>query len=692
MTKILIIDDEQIIRDRMAKLLQLDDYETVTAEDGLKGLEMLEQEKPDVALVDIKMPGMDGIEVLRKAKEKAFETEFIMITGHGGVETAIDALKIGAFGYIQKPVEYDELEIEIKRALEKQDMQKKLSEHVHTLESAHSELDQIFNSAADGMWVVDKDFKVLRTNQTFDLLSGFSTDEAVGEKCFEIFSDPSCHTPDCCVQRLLNGAKRVECEVEKERRDGSTISCLLTAVPFLSPSGELIGVLQNFKDMTEYHEAAQEINRAHDQLETLYQQLHREHEIAKQVFANVIRTDYIEFSHMKYLLCPMEIVGGDLILAASGLSGNQFIFLGDFTGHGLSAAIGAISVSDIFYTMVQKGHSLEKMIAEINKKLKKVLPTGLFLCACLVELDLSRGILSMWNGGLPDILIVNEGGVKSRLPSNHVPLGVVGNDSLDAGLEVLKVGKGDRVYIFTDGVEEATNTDGEMFGEKRLVECFSGNRDPETFFDAVCKSLDDFRSGGKQSDDIAIIELRCDPEALPRFDEKIIAPVEEVSKGYRLTVELGPNDLKANDLLPRLLEMLMGARRELQDQQQNIYLILAELVTNALDYGVMELDSKLKRGAEGFEKYFAIREKALSELNDGWVKLDFALFAQDKGGKLVMRVEDSGPGFDYAAELPEAFDDASFSGRGILLVKSLCLDFSFQGNGSQAEAVYVWSE
>lgn len=692
MAKILIIDDEQIIRERMSKLLQLDDYETVTAGDGLTGLEMLEQEKPEVALVDIKMPGMDGIEVLRRAKEQALETEFIMITGHGGIETAIEALKIGAFGYIQKPVEYDELEIEIKRALEKLAMQKRMSEHVYTLESANSELDQIFNSAADGMWVIDKDFKVLRTNQTFDVLAGVGADTAVGKKCFDVFSDPSCHTPDCCVQRILNGDKRVEGEVVKERRDGTTIPCLLTAVPFVAPSGELVGVLQNFKDMTEYQQAAQEINRAHDQLDTLYQQLHREHEIAKQVFANVIRTDYIEFPHMKYFLCPMEIVGGDLILAAAGLTGNQFLFLGDFTGHGLSAAIGAISVSDIFYTMVQKGHSIEKMVAEINEKLKKVLPTGLFLCACLIELDLSRGILSMWNGGLPDILVAEEGRIRSRLPSNHVPLGVVGNDSFDSSLEVLKVGKGDRVYVYTDGVEEATNTDGEMFGEARLERCFTGNKDPERLFDEVCKDLDDFRSGGEQTDDIAIVELRCDPQAIPRFDEKTVTPIEEVSKGYRLTIELGPNDLKANDLLPRLLEMLMGARRELQDQQQNIYLILSELVTNALDYGVMGLDSKLKRGMEGFEKYFTAREKALSELNDGWIKLDFALFARDKGGKLVMHVEDSGPGFDYGKDLPKVFDDSAFSGRGILLVKSLCQEFSFQGDGNQAEAVYVWSE
>jgi len=69
MAKVLVIDDEKIIRERMTKLLELDDYETFSAENGQKGLEILDKEKPEIALVDIKMPGMDGIEVLKKIKE-----------------------------------------------------------------------------------------------------------------------------------------------------------------------------------------------------------------------------------------------------------------------------------------------------------------------------------------------------------------------------------------------------------------------------------------------------------------------------------------------------------------------------------------------------------------------------------------------------------------------------------------------
>lgn len=140
MAKILVIDDEKIIRDRLKKLLELDGHDAFVAEDGANGLEVFRREKPDIIFVDIKMPGMDGIEVLKRIRENSSKTEVIIITGHGGVETAIQALQQGAFDYITKPIEYDELEIDINKALAKQELERKLAEHVKSLEIANKRL------------------------------------------------------------------------------------------------------------------------------------------------------------------------------------------------------------------------------------------------------------------------------------------------------------------------------------------------------------------------------------------------------------------------------------------------------------------------------------------------------------------------------------------------------------------------
>ncbi|MBF0330884.1 MAG: response regulator [Candidatus Omnitrophica bacterium] len=120
MVKVMVVDDEEMLRTRMKSLLELEDYEVFTAENGLQALEVLKAENPEIVVSDIRMPGMDGVELLGKIKALAPAVEVIMLTGHGGIESAIEALKKGAFDYMSKPVNFDELCIAIKRALEVQ--------------------------------------------------------------------------------------------------------------------------------------------------------------------------------------------------------------------------------------------------------------------------------------------------------------------------------------------------------------------------------------------------------------------------------------------------------------------------------------------------------------------------------------------------------------------------------------------
>ena len=137
MIKLLIVDDEQMIRERMKTLLELEDYEVFTAEDAPKGLETFKEKKPDVVLTDLKMPGMDGIELLGKIREVDSDALVFVLTGHGGIESAISALKSGAFDYMTKPIDFDELCINIKRALETKNLRDQLkSQQAQLLQAA----------------------------------------------------------------------------------------------------------------------------------------------------------------------------------------------------------------------------------------------------------------------------------------------------------------------------------------------------------------------------------------------------------------------------------------------------------------------------------------------------------------------------------------------------------------------------
>lgn len=117
--KILIIDDERSIRNSLKEILADEGYDVDVAENGRQGCEMVEKEKYSVIFCDIKMPEMDGIEVLEKLRQMGVDSAVIMISGHGDIDTAVECIKKGAFDFIQKPLDLNRILITIKNATEK---------------------------------------------------------------------------------------------------------------------------------------------------------------------------------------------------------------------------------------------------------------------------------------------------------------------------------------------------------------------------------------------------------------------------------------------------------------------------------------------------------------------------------------------------------------------------------------------
>lgn len=116
MPKILVIDDEAAIRGALKEILEYESFEVDEAEDGPKGLKMAEKESYDLIFCDIKMPKMDGLEVLEKMKAAGIETPVVIITGHGTIETAVEALKKGAYDFIQKPLDLNRVLVTVRNA------------------------------------------------------------------------------------------------------------------------------------------------------------------------------------------------------------------------------------------------------------------------------------------------------------------------------------------------------------------------------------------------------------------------------------------------------------------------------------------------------------------------------------------------------------------------------------------------
>ena len=164
------------------------------------------------------------------------------------------------------------------------------------LELAHAELNQIFQTASVAMRLVDRDFNVLRINQTFASLTGVDEADAIGKKCHEIFSGPTCFTDECPILRILQGKETVESQVDKVRPDGKSIPCILTATPFVGPAGKIVGVVESFRDITELKNAQNTIASERDKLERILSHLHEGVSIInvdrKMEYQNRVFSDY----------------------------------------------------------------------------------------------------------------------------------------------------------------------------------------------------------------------------------------------------------------------------------------------------------------------------------------------------------------------------------------------------------------
>ncbi|MBF0473591.1 MAG: SpoIIE family protein phosphatase, partial [Nitrospirae bacterium] len=432
-----------------------------------------------------------------------------------------------------------------------------------------------------------------------------------------------------------------------------------------------------------------------DELRYYHQRMQREHAIAEKVYSGILYSGFLKVDNIKYILSPMAIFNGDLLLNVFKPYGKQIIMLGDFTGHGLSAAIGALPVSDIFNTMALKGFAINEIAAEINTKLKAILPTGMYLAACIVELDLQQERILYWNGGIPEALLVGKNGrIKTTLNSNHLPLGIVENDKIDFSPDILKIEENDRIYIYSDGIIEAANHEGKLFGTERLFDYFKEGADIENLFEDILKGVNQFRFGIGQSDDITMVEFTCSHGAASPDSEhhknKVIMP-ENATLNWKITMELNPDMLRTMNL-PTFLTGLLWATevQGLQQHKTNIFIVLSELYTNALEHGILKLSSTLKKSPEGFLNYTLERKKALTTLNQGYIKANMELTQTKTGGKLTIYIEDSGDGFDFKKQAQLTVNENAMFGRGILILRSLCSELVFYGTGNKVEAVYVW--
>lgn len=416
----------------------------------------------------------------------------------------------------------------------------------------------------------------------------------------------------------------------------------------------------------------------------------QEQEIAERIFDGMVHYGANEHPSVRYLLSSSSIFNGDLLLTAFRSPGELHVLVGDFTGHGLSAAIGAVPVSDVFYSMTSNGFSIGEIAETINRKLKQMLPPNIFFAACLMSVDAVENRLGIWQGGLPEVLIVDGNNrIRATVKSRHMAMGILDERAFRRDVEIVPLAHGDRIYVCTDGVIDSPTSNGGRFGIEGYRGCFGAPVPPNQLFDWVLSAVNELQSEGP-NDDLTLLEVTVDealraaaPDAVERRDAR-------AAGRWSMELKLGPESLRDFNPVPFLLRAVSEIQG-LARHKESLYTILTELFVNALDHGVLRLDSKIKTSPAGFVAYYAERDKRLAALTGGQVDIRLAHTPADHGGgELLIRIADSGPGFDTMALNGALTGTVVPSGRGILLVRSLCRSVEYTRGGASVEAVFAW--
>jgi len=259
---ILVIDDEQIMREGCSRILSKDGWAVMSAENGKQGLEAIQTdpEKIDLILLDLMMPGMSGMEVLEQVRNIDPSLIVIVITGYATVESAVEAMKKGAYDFIPKPFTPDQLRIVVRRALERKSLQKEAEflrrerqRSLRDIATEKSKIKTIINCMGDGVLVCDRDSCVVLSNPAASRLLKVSESSLLGNLL------PQCNLhPELSkiIQESLSTTDKSYTSVSQELSLGESGEIFLRAhtAPVRNDLGETLGSVTVLQDISHLKE------------------------------------------------------------------------------------------------------------------------------------------------------------------------------------------------------------------------------------------------------------------------------------------------------------------------------------------------------------------------------------------------------------------------------------------------------
>ncbi len=432
-------------------------------------------------------------------------------------------------------------------------------------------------------------------------------------------------------------------------------------------------------------------------LASYYDAAEEEKRVVRHLMDQMVNAERLNDPLLDYWLSPAESLSGDLIAAARTPGQVLYVLLADGIGHGLTAALNVLPLTQPFYSMAEKGYSLSDILVEMNNKVRQVLPVGRFVATVLIAIDETTHCIEVWNGGMPTVhMLDSKGAVVHQFKSSNLPLGIVPTQDMETITARYFYSEPGTVLACSDGLTEARAPDGEAFSEARLLQLVR-QQPEEVRLSALQGALADHLAGNPHHDDISLVMMRFGQHMLgerpvaAQQSVEAMATMALVGTGqsmWHYSLTLGAEELQYINTVPFMMSFV-NEIKVLKPYQSEVFLILSELFVNALDHGLLNMDSTLKQGEQGMDRYLLVRGQRLAALKQGQIEIDLNGLRINGRDVLRIRIKDTGPGFDWPRfNLPED-DPARLHGRGLMLVRSMCAAIQFPGSGNEVVVHYL---
>lgn len=519
--KALLVDDEDLVRSIIRAILEEFGFDVVEACNGRVGLEIFSREKPDLVFTDLQMPEMDGLGFISALKAMSPDTPVVVISGTGNIQSAIEAIRLGAWDYITKPVEALEcIEIVALRVLERakliaenkayqENLEDLVMQRTEELHDSEVRFRTLFETANDAIILIRDDLIVSCNHKTQELF-GCPLNEIIGRS---LLSFSPQEQPDG-VMSVEAHAVRMRLALAGEPQFYEWRHTLFCGAPFDAEISlnrlELHGApyLQAImRDISERKKAELVL------LDNT--RIKRELEIAQEIQQSLLPEEPPRLAGVK-IACscvPAANVGGDYYDFFALDHFRLDAVIADVAGHSFGSALLMTEVRSVLHAKVNIENSPGRLLFKLNEILLKDLSRAeLQLSMFYASLDLEQKVLSYANAGHTRPLLFRASDKTfEELDADGLLMGIRSGVNFEERQVVVAVG--DILLLHTDGISDADDSSGDFFGVERLCQVVrdQSSNDPDKILNEVFLKLAEFTGGKQLVDDVTIAIIKIIP-------------------------------------------------------------------------------------------------------------------------------------------------------------------------------------